>query len=750
MEPTNPKTKESFFAYVTRLTVITTAICLGGLFLGLPDPIDKWAQTALNYAVVTWCVFVGIPFAAQYGWKNRRSIKAFAQEVKHKGENVVQAASEVAAGLSVTPDQHNKQPDVEEHVQRKNMQQYVELPEPLNYLPTNPKPTPGGTYTLENAGSFVRDTVQLAGLKMDDIPEILRLNSGPTLQAITFQLPPGLQLSHLSRRRDDLANHSGMMQGFSVESSEFPSAATFIVPQEKRAFVYMRDVASSFVQFAQTAELPFIMGKDTKGLPILIDLAKLPHLLVAGATGSGKSVFINTLLESLLSVRSPEQLKLLLIDPKQVELNMYNGMPHLLHPTVKDPKQASLSLMKICVEMDRRYEKFSELGVRNILQYNKNYPDQILTYIVVVIDEYADLMMVASGDVEDAVVRLAQLGRACGIHLVLGTQRPSVDVVTPIIKANLPSRVAFRLPSVHDYRTILEGGNRSLLGKGDGVCLMEDGKMTRFQSAAISGRDDEMNEYIEITKRYWNNRTKPGTFKSNEPVDQMILEVDDDDSRESESEVKIIPHVTQESNQILPEQRTIHVDQINPNPSKEATEEEEYEEPVDHVPAETEEVKAEVSLWDDNYQFEEADEYDRFVSVIQRHRGFSMAIVTEHLRMELSQAGKYVERMRRENLLGSYDDTLKLHPWIGDGHQPGDSGEELLLDTIKEYICRFRSTRTMEIRDYLNIRKEKVLQMMKLLVEEGFLDSPSSPKSGYTILWDEDQIQKYLAGKDSE
>jgi DNA segregation ATPase FtsK/SpoIIIE-like protein len=322
------------------------------------------------------------------------------------------------------------------------------------------------------------------------------------------------------KKRDDLANHIGHDRSFAVTSSPFSSAAAFILPHTERAFVYMSDMAQDLKVFAQTAQLPMVFGKDMEGKPILVDLAKLPHLLVAGATGSGKSVFINGLLTSLASTRSPQQVQFLLIDPKMVEFTMYTGLPHLISPPVTDPKRAALTLKKLVVEMEKRYQRFAEAGVRNLLQYNRNHPQDQMPYIVTVIDEYADLMVIARADVEETVQRLTQMGRAAGLHLILGTQRPSVDVVTGVIKSNLPSRVAFHLLSVYDFKTVMDTGGPHLLGGGDGICMLNGGGQKRFQSAAISADDDETTRYIEELKRYWRNELRLRKVEPETRVDE--------------------------------------------------------------------------------------------------------------------------------------------------------------------------------------------------------------------------------------
>jgi len=231
----------------------------------------------------------------------------------------------------------------------------------------------------------------------------------------------------------------------------------------------------------------------------VIDLSKTPHLLVAGTTGSGKSVFINTLLTSLLYKFPPEQLRLILIDPKMLELSVYNDIAHLLTPVVTEPKKAIITLKWVCKEMERRYSMMNEEGTRNLEGYNQQAAEK-LPYIVVIIDEMADLMMTAGKEVEHYVQRLAQMARACGIHLVMATQRPSVDIITGSIKANFPSRVSFQVASKYDSRTVLgEIGAEQLLGNGDMLMTKNGGNIIRYQSAFIS--DKEVNKLIKEIKQ---------------------------------------------------------------------------------------------------------------------------------------------------------------------------------------------------------------------------------------------------------
>ena len=256
------------------------------------------------------------------------------------------------------------------------------------------------------------------------------------------------------------------------------------------------------------SKLSFAVGKDIAGKPVVTDIAKMPHLLIAGATGSGKSVCINTLIVSILYKAKPEEVKLIMIDPKVVELSVYNGIPHLLIPVVTDPKKAAGALNWAVTEMMNRYNTFAEFNVRNLQEYNKKVdgmripegetPPERMPQIIIIVDELADLMMVAPGEVEDAICRLAQLARAAGIHLIIATQRPSVNVITGLIKANMPSRIAFSVSSGVDSRTILDmNGAEKLLGKGD-MLFYPQGyqKPARLQGAFVS--DEEVSSIVDF------------------------------------------------------------------------------------------------------------------------------------------------------------------------------------------------------------------------------------------------------------
>lgn len=688
---------ESFIGFMTKIAGIAAGISLAVILIDPGSALALLAKQVLKYAGYTWGLFAGIPFALKAIWIHRKTMleksKNFMLSRKSKTDVAARGLPN-ASGLESIPSAEKK--DVLPSPKFMDSP----LPVPFDLLPVNPRPMASEPMSPEAAGELIKNIVELSGLRMEDNPDILAIESGPSLQNIVFRLPPKLQLSDLVKKREDLANHLGH-PSFSVVASKYPSSAGFVIPHEKRAFVYMRDVAHRLIEYAKEAQLPILLGSDMEGQAQFVDLTKLPHLLVAGSTGSGKSVFINVVLSSLMGTRSPEEVKFLLVDPKMVELTIYNGFPHLLAPVVTNPKRAAMALQKVVVEMERRYELFSTKNARNILQYNSNNPDNSIPYIVIIIDEYADLMMVAGSDVEDAVTRVTQMGRAAGIHLLMGTQRPSVDVVTGVIKANLPSRIAFRLPSPVDYRVVMDANCPHLLGGGDGVCMLNGGGQKRFQSAAISADDGESTLFTENLKKYWNRKTG---FKES-----------DDHIAETDEQVKNI----RIESPILAEDPLFEEEECS------------MELPV-----------SESSLWsgeeDDQEQTDQVDEYERAVKLAREHGGVSGILLQKNLQIDYIQAAKYVDRMAKEGLVGEYG-VSGIRPLLKRELTEADQ-----LDRVRKYICQTRSAKSSDLREVLSIRKETVLQLMGKLVEEGFLNPPESARSGYTLAWDEERIDQYL------
>jgi DNA segregation ATPase FtsK/SpoIIIE, S-DNA-T family len=364
---------------------------------------------------------------------------------------------------------------------------------------------------------------------------VTKVNVGPAVTKYEVYPEAGVKVSKIVSLHDDLALALAAKDIRIEAPIPGKSAVGIEVPNQEISMVSLREVLDSTNN--QVSKLLVALGKDISGDAVLAELNKMPHLLIAGATGSGKSVCVNGIITTILMRAKPHEVKMMMIDPKKVELNVYNGIPHLLAPVVTDPKKASRALKKVVSEMERRYELFSDTGTRNIEGYNeyvRKYNRTVadaehqpnLPYIVVIVDELADLMMVASSDVEDSITRLAQMARAAGIHLIIATQRPSVDVITGVIKANIPSRIAFSVSSSTDSRTILDsGGAEKLLGRGDMLFLpVGSSKPTRVQGAFLSDEEVEriVDHCIEQQKASYQEEMIP------DDTNDVVEEVDDE------------------------------------------------------------------------------------------------------------------------------------------------------------------------------------------------------------------------------
>ena len=332
--------------------------------------------------------------------------------------------------------------------------------------------------------------------------EILAASRGPAVTQYEVKPAPGVKVNKVTNLSDEIALNMAV-SAVRIEIIPGKAAIGIEVPNTIRDSVPLREVLEQPGFEEAKSDLTVGLGMDIGGRPIFADLAKMPHLLVAGATGSGKSVCINTIISSILFKAHPDDVKFILVDPKMVELSVYNGIPHLMVPVVTDAKKAASVLNWSVQEMERRYEQLSNAGVRNMAGYNKIYgddPEKKMCSLVIIIDELADLMMVAPHDVEDAICRIAQKARAAGIYLVLATQRPSVNVITGTIKANIPSRISFAVTSQIDSRTILDAsGAEKLLGRGDMMFSpVGASKPTRIQGAFIS--DDEVERLLDFIR----------------------------------------------------------------------------------------------------------------------------------------------------------------------------------------------------------------------------------------------------------
>ncbi|KWZ94910.1 MAG: DNA translocase FtsK 4TM domain-containing protein [Anaerococcus sp.] len=363
--------------------------------------------------------------------------------------------------------------------------------------------------------------------------KVVQINIGPSVTCFELKPQRGVKVSKILNLSDDLS----LALATSDIRIEAPipgkSHVGIEVPNSKKEVVGLKEMIASEEFIKNTKELPFVLGKSISGSPKVSAIEKMPHLLVSGATGSGKSVCINTIIMSILYKHSPDEVKLLLIDPKIVELSIYNGIPHLIMPVITDPKKASSSLFWAIREMERRYKLFEENHVRDISSYRDlaEIDENIekLPYIVIIIDELSDLMMTAAGEVEDYITRLAQKSRACGIHLIIATQRPTVDVITGTIKANIPSRIAFAVTSQIDSRTILDmSGAETLLGKGDMLFSPSDAmKPMRIQGAFVS--DSEVLRVVNYIKE---TREEEYDKKAMETVEEKTKVIENDDEDE--------------------------------------------------------------------------------------------------------------------------------------------------------------------------------------------------------------------------
>lgn len=417
-------------------------------------------------------------------------ISAFTQHIKKQEEPEEEKDESIEQTI---------QQSVEQNVENQDYR----LP-PMNLLNVPPEHDQSSEYSIIQANAKkLEQTLLSFGVKA----KVVQVHLGPAVTKYEVMPDVGVKVSRIVNLQDDLALALAAKDIRMEAPIPGKSAIGIEVPNSEVAVVTLREVLESKENNKPDAKLLIGFGRDIAGQAILAELDKMPHLLVAGSTGSGKSVCINGIILSILMRAKPHEVKMMLIDPKMVELNVYNGIPHLLAPVVTDPKKASQALQKVVSEMERRYDLFSHTGTRNIKgynryveRYNEEHEDKLpkLPYIVVVIDELADLMMVASHDVEDAITRLAQMARAAGIHLIIATQRPSVDVITGVIKANIPSRIAFAVSSAVDSRTILDmGGAERLLGRGD-MLFMPAGtsKPIRVQGAFVS--DEEVQAVVDF------------------------------------------------------------------------------------------------------------------------------------------------------------------------------------------------------------------------------------------------------------
>jgi len=351
---------------------------------------------------------------------------------------------------------------------------------------------------LKNKAATLERTLLEFGVEA----KVVKINRGPVITMYELEPAVGTKVNRITSLNDNI---SLAMKSSNIRIvAPLPGKGTIgiEVPNDKSELVLLRDILETREYIEDDEPLKLALGKDISGRPIITDLGKMPHLLIAGATGSGKTVCINCIISSLLFNSTPEELKFLMIDPKRVELMMFEGIPHLVSPIVTSSKKAAAALNWVVSEMERRYEVFAGKGVRNITAYKerKAQDDEPLPYIIVIVDELADLMIVAQQDVETAITRIAQLARAAGIHMILATQRPSVNVVTGVVKANFPARISFKVASKVDSRTVLDAnGAEKLLGRGD-MLLMEPGESSLIRGQCSLVEDSEIKSVVKAVK----------------------------------------------------------------------------------------------------------------------------------------------------------------------------------------------------------------------------------------------------------
>ena len=394
---------------------------------------------------------------------------------------------------------------------------------------TQEESDPGAQEELKANAQKLVDTLESFGVRT----RVLDISRGPSVTRYELQPMAGVKISRITSLADDIALNLAVADVRMEAPIPGKPAVGIEVPNHKKTAVSIRSIFESQSFLRMTSPLGIALGKDIAGVAQVTDLCKMPHLLIAGSTGSGKSVCVNSIIMSLLFRSSPEDVKLLLIDPKVVELAEYNGIPHLLMPVVTEPRKAAGALGSAVQEMERRYRLFAENNVRDIKSFNKLAAEQPelekMPYIAIIIDELADLMMVVGKDVEDSICRIAQKARAAGMHLIVATQRPSVDVITGLIKANIPSRIAFAVSSQVDSRTILDaGGAEKLLGKGDMLYAPQGaGKPTRVQGCFVS--DDEVQRIVEFV------RGRHSADYNEDVIEQMNTAADEDSGASSDA-----------------------------------------------------------------------------------------------------------------------------------------------------------------------------------------------------------------------
>lgn len=645
------------------------------------------------------------------------------------------------------------------------------LPAPFDGLPVNQNRLSSPPMKFDDASDFISEGLRLAGFNVEENVTVLDITSGPTLQQVSVQLPPKIQLTQIIKQQDNLANHLDIETGLDIFKPNFKSSVAFTIPHEQRSFVYLRDLAEDFIAYAKNAALPMIIGKDLAGNPKFCDLATLPHLLIAGETGSGKSVGINGMTTSMMMVRSPEEVQYLMIDPKMVELSVYNGSPHLMRPVITNMEEVIEALDEIVEDMDIKYSFLMDEGVRNIVEYNKimasrNQP--LMKYTVVIIDEFSDLKDTVGDAVDLFIKRLVQKARAVGIHLILGTQSPRADVITGIIKANIPGRICFAVSGSLEYQITMNSKGESypmLMGKGDGMAKLNGKKKFRFQSAAI-GNDSESTDYIRKLKKYALHQTRNDLFAMDTGHVEVTSEPDSWDQEKDEEDVPVVEKskpisLKQSPVAAIPIQKKLDVlpVQVNSSSIEQPHQEVQTDAYVELETDEEEELNTGIIVYSASRSgmsqpdptLKQEIENERFdsrtplmrqaLAIAEEMGGLSMTLLESRLKIKMSQAIQILKSLQEQGLLGPMDSDSNLMPYF--------SGEDVKLtqedvyNQMKLMIAREGVVNTSKIRDSIKVRRQRISDTLKRLVDEGFLEI-TSKRPDYRLAWDEEEVQEYL------
>ncbi len=718
--PRSKSSKGSFRDTFNQLTFFTVVASIIVFLTPLAPSLRPFIPSALGYTLLTWGLICGLPLA----WDRRKKwwpllvlfLTKGARGMKQVGHVIPTMPSLEGMKTAIQP----VLPGQSEALTPAGVPDA--LPAPFNMLPINPHPKHQSVFTKEEASQRIGSALQLSGISFEGEIEILAIDAGPTLQTIHFALPSRVQMSSIKNKMNDISTHIVMGNSLDIVASRFQSAVAFVMRKEQRNFVYMRDLVTEFLAYSQKAQLPVMLGVDMEGKPLFSDLTKFPHLLMAGTTGSGKSVELNTIVQSILLNKTPDECKVVMIDPKKVEFSDYQGYPHLMMPVVTNPRHALVVLRRIISEMDRRYDLFSSMSVKNIVHYNSKSQEQ-LPYIVVVIDELADLVLVASAEIEDLIVRLAQLARAAGIHLIVGTQRPSVDVISGLVKANLPTRMAFKMTTGTDYRTVMERGGPKLQGQGDGVFVLSGGDDIRFQSAAISVSDAETADFIQKVRTYWRNRLQ------RQPENELFFD-------EDEEEMDFLTIQPNESigSAIRSAAAPARVDLHKPPLREEASLAQSASDPLGFL--------AEV----ENEMLEQLPPTYESALLIGAKEGI-ITVDMLKLRLDISyeQAREFMKQMHDAGLLGEYLSERRAREFIGE--QVQKLTEEELYEAVKRQVFESGKVSSEGLAKQFTVQKQKMIGVLKKLAEDGVLHRPETNGASYTIAWSEEEIQRYLQGE---